>query len=75
MVWTFNFCSPFLTTDPVFNTNRSFLIGCLAAQMAVYSFVRILASCLYKGRAPTEDSDMEPGDNDPDRMAEKTEKN
>ena len=59
MVWYFDFCSSFLANDLVFNTNRYFIMGCMALQMLLFTVVRVMASCYYQGRAPTEDENLD----------------
>jgi uncharacterized membrane-anchored protein YhcB (DUF1043 family) len=56
MTWSFNFCAGFLPNDPSFVTNRYIIIGILTTMMLTFVILRFIASCHYKGRAVTSDS-------------------
>lgn len=75
MAWDFSFCGPFLPNDTSFNSNRYLLFGILAFEMLIFTFVRTVASCVYKGRAITVDIDTDYQVRDIDNTSDKIAKN
>lgn len=63
MVWHFDFCAGFLTTDASFNTNRYLIYGLLATHVIIFAIVKIVAGCAFKGRAVISDDEYQPNNN------------